>query len=61
MNYPERKELLHQVESLMLQYCDGCFLHRHLKKESGRRAAHRFCITQCTIGEKIKQCGEKLS
>ncbi|WP_042457676.1 zinc-finger domain-containing protein [Neobacillus dielmonensis] len=61
MRYVERKELLNQVEGLMLKYCEGCFLHRHLIKESGRRAAHRFCISQCTIGERIKQYGEKLS
>ncbi|WP_462411971.1 zinc-finger domain-containing protein [Neobacillus sp. Marseille-QA0830] len=61
MNYAERKGLVNQVETLMMQYCDGCFLHSHIKRESGRRAAHRFCISQCTIGEKIQQCGKKLS
>ncbi|MFF2450403.1 zinc-finger domain-containing protein [Neobacillus sp. NPDC058068] len=56
-----RKELLGQVESLMNQYCDGCFLHQQLKKEGGRRLAHRFCISQCTVGEKLQEYGEKLT
>jgi hypothetical protein len=55
-----RKELLSQVEGLINQYCDGCFLHQHLKKEGGRRVAHRFCISQCTVGEKLQEYGKKL-
>jgi hypothetical protein len=57
----ERKDILKETEELMEQYCKGCFLHRHHKKEKGKRYAHRFCITQCTIGDKIKECGSKLS
>ncbi|NHC39179.1 zinc-finger domain-containing protein [Bacillus sp. MM2020_1] len=54
-------ELLGHVESLMVQYCEGCFLHQHLKKEGGRRAAHRFCISNCTVGEQLQEYGKKLS
>ncbi|MGG3469573.1 zinc-finger domain-containing protein [Neobacillus pocheonensis] len=50
-----------QVESMMKQYCDGCFLHQYLKKEGGRRAAHRFCITQCTVGERLQEFGKRLT
>lgn len=57
----DRKGLISDVELLMKKYCEGCFLHRELKKENGRRFAHRFCITQCTIGEKFKEIGKKLS
>jgi hypothetical protein len=56
-----RRELLDHVEVLMNMYCEGCFLHKHLKKEGGRRVAHRFCITQCTIGEKLQEYGKKLN
>jgi len=56
-----RRELLSHVESLMAQYCEGCFLHQHMKKEGGRRAAHRFCISQCTVGEQLQEFGKKLS
>ncbi|MDR6122656.1 hypothetical protein QFZ87_002253 [Bacillus sp. SLBN-46] len=55
-----RKELLNHLENVMVHYCDGCFLHQHVKKEGGRRAAHRFCITQCTVGEKLQEYGKKL-
>ena len=61
MKQTARKELLSQVESLMQQYCEGCFLHEHLKKEGGRRLAHRFCISQCTVGDRIQEYGKKLS
>ncbi|WP_413309268.1 zinc-finger domain-containing protein [Bacillus sp. 1P10SD] len=56
-----RKELFNHLENVMVQYCDGCFLHLHVKKEGGRRAAHRFCITQCTVGEKLQEYGKKLT
>ncbi|WP_367659452.1 zinc-finger domain-containing protein [Cytobacillus gottheilii] len=44
----------------METYCKGCFLHQHHKEEKGRRFAHRFCITQCTVGKKIKSIGKEL-
>ncbi|MGJ7921846.1 zinc-finger domain-containing protein [Neobacillus sp. LXY-4] len=56
-----RKQLFSEVEQLMNRYCSGCFLYEHLKNEKGRRGAHRFCISQCTVGEKIKSYGKKLS
>jgi len=55
-----RKELFTQVESLINQYCVDCFLHQQLKKEGGRRSAHRFCISQCTVGERLQEYGKKL-
>ncbi|WHY75811.1 zinc-finger domain-containing protein [Neobacillus sp. WH10] len=60
MKPSSRKELFDQVEGLINQYCEGCFLHQQLKKEGGRRWAHRFCISQCTIGERIQEYGKKL-
>ncbi|AGX05201.1 MULTISPECIES: zinc-finger domain-containing protein [Bacillaceae] len=57
----ERKDIYKETEELMEQYCKGCFLHKYHKEEKGKRFAHRFCITQCTIGEKIKKCGSRLS
>lgn len=50
-----------KIESLMVEYCDGCFLNKHLKEESGRRFAHRFCISQCTVGNEMKEYGKKLT
>lgn len=56
-----RKDLLEEVEGLLATYCEGCFLKKQHKKDHGKRFAHRFCITACTVGEKIKICGAKLS
>jgi hypothetical protein len=55
-----RVELLSLVEDLLAHYCKGCFLHEHFKKEGGRRKAHRFCISQCTVGEKLQTYGKML-
>ncbi|RID84222.1 zinc-finger domain-containing protein [Mesobacillus zeae] len=55
-----RKEWLEEVEELMSMYCTGCFLKQHHKKEKGKRYAHKFCITNCTVGSKIREYGDKL-
>ncbi|MCM2531887.1 zinc-finger domain-containing protein [Neobacillus pocheonensis] len=60
MKNSDRRELLSRVENLIVEYCEGCFLHQQLKKEEGRRLAHRFCISQCTVGEKLQEYGKKL-
>ncbi|HJV17912.1 MAG TPA: zinc-finger domain-containing protein [Bacillales bacterium] len=57
----KRCTLMKKIESLMVEYCDGCFLNKHLKEESGRRFAHRFCISQCTVGNEMKEYGKKLT
>lgn len=57
----DRREIIFEAEKLMADYCDGCFLYKYHKKEKGRRYAHRFCISKCTIGEKIKLIGKKLT
>ena len=55
-----RKEILAEVENLLSTYCNGCFLKKHHKHEKGKRFAHKFCITECTVGNQIKTCGNKL-
>ncbi|WP_077215383.1 zinc-finger domain-containing protein [Bacillus dakarensis] len=57
----KREKILSEVDDLMKSYCEGCFLHKLHKDEKGRRFAHRFCISACTVGEKIKYYGEKLT
>ncbi|KAB2338252.1 zinc-finger domain-containing protein [Cytobacillus depressus] len=57
----KRKQIFDEVEAILATYCQGCLLHKHHKEEKGRRYAHRFCITECTVGEKIKNIGRKLS
>ncbi|MBT2639024.1 zinc-finger domain-containing protein [Bacillus sp. ISL-39] len=55
-----RNEVLAEVETLLNTYCNGCFLKKHHRQENGKRYAHRFCINECTVGEKIKKCGQRL-
>jgi hypothetical protein len=57
----ERKKLIEEADELMKDYCKDCFLYRQNKLELGKRGAHRFCISQCTVGYKLKEYGEKLS
>ena len=57
----DRKAIYNEVEEILEQYCKGCFLYKQNRKDRGRNFAHHFCITSCTVGEKMKKCGEKLS
>ncbi|MFS0776380.1 zinc-finger domain-containing protein [Neobacillus sp. 3P2-tot-E-2] len=61
MKNSSRKELFNHVETLLAVYCNGCFVHQQFKQEGGRRFAHRFCISQCTVGEKLQEYGKRLT
>ncbi|APH04675.1 zinc-finger domain-containing protein [Bacillus weihaiensis] len=56
-----KKETIQKISVLIETYCEDCLLKKHFREEKGKRYAHSFCINQCTIGEKIKQIGEKLT
>ncbi|TRZ39126.1 zinc-finger domain-containing protein [Niallia circulans] len=45
----------------MNDYCKGCFLYEHNKTDKGKRHAHRFCISECTVGLEIKKYGDMLA
>ena len=55
-----RQSVLNEVERTLEQYCSGCFLYSHNRKERGRAGAHKFCLSSCTVGEKLRQFGEQL-
>ncbi|WP_442853234.1 zinc-finger domain-containing protein [Bacillus sp. EB01] len=57
----ERRQLFREINSLLVQYCDGCFLQKQNLADSGRRKSHKFCISQCTVGEQLKSLGDQLS
>ena len=57
----KNSEIINQIDQLVDTYCDGCFVKTTLRKEKGKTIAHDFCIHSCTVGEEIKQIGEKLS
>lgn len=57
----KRKKIYEEVEEVIASYCQGCFLQKQFRKEKGRSYAHQFCISQCTVGEKLRELGNKLT
>ncbi|WP_081707555.1 zinc-finger domain-containing protein [Bacillus massiliigorillae] len=57
----ERKIVLQQIEETLTLYCNGCFLYNHHKKDYGRTYAHKYCLSSCTVGERLKDFGQKLN
>lgn len=55
-----RKKLYEDIEE-NLAICEGCFIQKHFRKQIGRTFAHQFCLSQCTVGEKLKQLGKELT
>ncbi len=56
----KRKQIYEELE-VALSFCEGCFLQKHFRKQNGRTFAHQFCLSQCTVGEKLKQLGNELT
>jgi hypothetical protein len=56
-----RRTVYSEMEAVLEDYCKDCFLYSTLRKEKGRNYAHKFCISQCTVGEKLKEIGNKLT
>ncbi len=57
----DRKQLFAEVEGVLQTYCEGCLIKATFRKEHGKAYAHKFCITKCTVGERLKKYGEQLS
>ncbi|MBD7936145.1 MULTISPECIES: zinc-finger domain-containing protein [Cytobacillus] len=57
----EKKKLVKEVDQVIDFYCEDCFLYKYHRKEYGRNFAHRFCITKCTVGEKIQNIGKNFT
>ena len=58
--YMNRKKIYDELEE-MLSVCEGCFLQKHFRRKKGRTFAHQFCLSECTVGEKLKQLGQELT
>lgn len=56
----ERKNIYREVNE-MLAFCEDCFVQKHFRKEKGRAFAHQFCLSNCTVGQKLKKVGKKLT
>jgi hypothetical protein len=57
----QQKEVIIEVSELLDHYCEQCFVNTYFKKEYGKRYAQKFCIKECTVGEKLKEYGRLLS
>lgn len=52
--------IMEEIDELMDRYCDKCLVKQALSEERGKKSAHRFCIKECTIGEKIQWMGKEM-
>ncbi|KQL35796.1 zinc-finger domain-containing protein [Psychrobacillus sp. FJAT-21963] len=57
----KNSQIINEIDYLLNTYCEGCFVKTLLRKEKGKTVAHDFCIHSCTVGEEIRQVGEKLN
>ncbi|MCM3359162.1 MULTISPECIES: zinc-finger domain-containing protein [unclassified Psychrobacillus] len=53
-------QIINEIDQLIENYCEGCLVKSELRKEKGKAKAHQFCIKGCTVGEEIKEAGNKL-
>lgn len=56
----DRKIIMKEIDHIMTQYCEGCFLRAYFRKEYSHTYAHQFCINQCTVGANLQVKGEEL-
>jgi len=57
----DKSSVMMEIDELLMNYCEGCFLKKQNKQDLGKKAAHRFCIEQCTVGEQLKFLGQELN
>ncbi|GGI42204.1 zinc-finger domain-containing protein [Mammaliicoccus stepanovicii] len=56
----EDKIAIKQIDELMETYCKKCLLKTHYRETMGKHKAHQYCISECSIGIRIKQIGNQL-
>lgn len=53
--------IINEIDEMLNTYCEGCFVRTQIRKEQGKTAAHRFCISNCTIGTQLQFLGNELN
>ena len=53
--------IINEIDEMLNTYCEGCFVRTQIRKDQGKTAAHRFCISSCTIGTQLKFLGNELN
>ncbi|MGN1387539.1 MAG: zinc-finger domain-containing protein [Bacillus sp. (in: firmicutes)] len=57
----KRMMLLDEVDRTLREYCEGCFVYSTHRKELGRTYAHKFCLSHCTVGQQLREAGNKIN
>ncbi|MEW9501848.1 zinc-finger domain-containing protein [Jeotgalibacillus marinus] len=57
----KRRKVIDEVQELINTYCEGCPVKKQLRIDGGKTRAHRFCIRECTVGERIRRYGKHLT
>ena len=53
--------IINEIDGMMETYCEGCFVRTQIRKEQGKTAAHRFCISNCSVGSQLQFLGNELN
>lgn len=53
--------IINEIDEMLNTYCEGCFIKTQLRKDQGKTAAHRFCISNCTVGSQLQFLGDELN
>ena len=56
----KRNQIIHEIERIEEVYCKDCFIKKHFMNTESKTSAHRFCISECTIGEQLQKYGNEL-
>lgn len=55
-----KQVIVEEIDEIVDEYCQHCLVRKALREEKGRTNAHRFCITSCSIGKKIRFLGQEM-
>ena len=57
----KKVSIINEIDEMLTTYCEGCFVKTQLRKDEGKTAAHRFCISNCTVGSQLQFLGNELN
>ncbi|CAM4151826.1 zinc-finger domain-containing protein [Lacicoccus alkaliphilus] len=55
-----KEKTLLKINQLEEKYCHGCLLKKMNREQGTRTSAHKFCITECSVGLRIRSHGNQL-
>lgn len=56
----KRDRIINEIELIEEVYCKDCFIKKHFLKSKSKTFTHRFCISECTVGEQLQKYGNEL-